>query len=148
MFFSRKPNSFRGLGGFCWPIGVTAALLGRLLPLDGHKLVKKKRKFRPKSAPDRPLFDGTVFLNLYGEQWVLLKQTVITSVWWLQVLPSAQNSVITSRRTYSEHLAMNCAAPELQVVFWKPPIQKTESWYKFLDLKFRPKIRNLGPSGH
>jgi hypothetical protein len=28
--------------GFCWPIGVTAALLGRLLPSDGHKLVKQK----------------------------------------------------------------------------------------------------------
>ena len=41
--FSRKPNSFRGPGGgLCWPIGVTAALLGRLLPSDGHKLVKKK----------------------------------------------------------------------------------------------------------
>ena len=39
--FSRKPNSFRGPGGFCWRIGVTAALLGRLLPSDGHKLVKK-----------------------------------------------------------------------------------------------------------
>jgi hypothetical protein len=38
--FSRKPNSFRGPGGFCWPIGVTATLLGRLLPSDGHKLVK------------------------------------------------------------------------------------------------------------
>ena len=59
--FSRKPNSFRGPGGFCWLIGVTAALLGRLLPSDGHKLVKKPRKFRPKSAPDRPLFDRTVF---------------------------------------------------------------------------------------
>jgi hypothetical protein len=42
LFFSRKPNSFRGPGGFCWPIGVTAALLGRLLPSDGHKQVKKK----------------------------------------------------------------------------------------------------------
>ena len=41
LFFSRKPNSFRGPGGFCWLIGVTAALLGRLLPSDGHKLVKK-----------------------------------------------------------------------------------------------------------
>ena len=39
--FSFKPNSFRGPGGFCWPTGVTAALLGRLLPSDGHKLVKK-----------------------------------------------------------------------------------------------------------
>mgnify|MGYP000167112738 CR=1 FL=1 len=39
--FSFKPNSFRGPGGFCWRIGVTAALLGRLLPSDGHKLVKK-----------------------------------------------------------------------------------------------------------
>ena len=39
--FSRNPNSFRGPGGFCWLIGVTAALLGRLLPSDGHKLVKK-----------------------------------------------------------------------------------------------------------
>jgi hypothetical protein len=41
LFFSRKPNSFRGPGGFCWRIGVTAALLGRLLPSNGHKLVKK-----------------------------------------------------------------------------------------------------------
>jgi hypothetical protein len=41
LFFSCKPNSFRGAGGFCWPIGVTAALLGRVLPSDGHKLVKK-----------------------------------------------------------------------------------------------------------
>jgi hypothetical protein len=41
LFFSHKPNSFRGPGGFCWLIGVTAALLGRLLPSDGHKLVKK-----------------------------------------------------------------------------------------------------------
>jgi hypothetical protein len=40
--FPRKTNSFRRPGGFCWPIGVTAALLGRLLPSDGHKLVKKK----------------------------------------------------------------------------------------------------------
>jgi hypothetical protein len=39
--FSCKPNSFKGPGGFCWRIGVTAALLGRLLPSDGHKLVKK-----------------------------------------------------------------------------------------------------------
>ena len=39
--FSFKPNSFRGPGGSCWRIGVTAALLGRLLPSDGHKLVKK-----------------------------------------------------------------------------------------------------------
>jgi hypothetical protein len=31
----------RGLGGFSWPIEVTVALLGRLLPSDGHKLVKK-----------------------------------------------------------------------------------------------------------
>jgi hypothetical protein len=31
------------------------ALLRRLLPSDGHKLVKKKN--RPKSAPDRPFFD-------------------------------------------------------------------------------------------
>jgi hypothetical protein len=38
--FPRKPNSFRGPGGFCWPIGVTVALLGRMLPSDGHKLVK------------------------------------------------------------------------------------------------------------
>jgi hypothetical protein len=42
LVFSRKPNSFRGAGGFCWPIGVTAALLGRLLRSDGHKLVKKQ----------------------------------------------------------------------------------------------------------
>jgi hypothetical protein len=39
--FLQQPNSFRGPGGFCWRIGVTAALLGRLLPSDGHKLVKK-----------------------------------------------------------------------------------------------------------
>jgi hypothetical protein len=39
--FARKPNSFRGPGGFCWRIGVTAALLGRLLPSDGHQLEKK-----------------------------------------------------------------------------------------------------------
>jgi hypothetical protein len=39
--FFFAPNSFRGPGGFCWPIGVTAALLGRLMPSDGHKLVKK-----------------------------------------------------------------------------------------------------------
>jgi hypothetical protein len=38
--FSRKANSFRGPGGFCWPIGVTTALSGRLLPSHGHKLVK------------------------------------------------------------------------------------------------------------
>jgi hypothetical protein len=45
-------------GGLCWPIGVTTALLGRLLPSDGYKLAKKKeRKFGPKSAPGRPLFD-------------------------------------------------------------------------------------------
>ncbi len=60
--FLHTPNSFRGPGGFCWRIGVTAALLGRLLPSDGHKLVKN-RKFRPKSAPDRPLFDRTVFFK-------------------------------------------------------------------------------------
>jgi hypothetical protein len=69
-FFLRKTNSFRRPGGFCWPIGVTAALLGRLLPSDGHKLVKKIPKFRPKSATDRPLFFWTspAILNLYVEQ--------------------------------------------------------------------------------
>jgi hypothetical protein len=33
---------------------------------------------------------------------------------------------------------------ELQVVFQKPPIQSAIIAYKLLDLKFRPKIRNLG----
>jgi hypothetical protein len=55
--FSRKPNNFRGPGGFCWPIGVTTALLGCVLRSDVHKLVEKKeRRFGPKSGPDRPLF--------------------------------------------------------------------------------------------
>ena len=63
LFFSRKPNSFRGPRGFCRPIWVTAALLGRLLPSDGHKLVKKTRKFRPKSAPDRPFFDQSRYFK-------------------------------------------------------------------------------------
>jgi hypothetical protein len=40
--FPRKPNSFMGPGGICWPIGVKAAVLGRMLRSDGHKLVKKK----------------------------------------------------------------------------------------------------------
>jgi hypothetical protein len=42
--FLRKSNSFRGPGGFCWPIEVTAALLGRMLPSDGRKLVKQNKK--------------------------------------------------------------------------------------------------------
>ena len=37
-----------------------------LLP-DGPKLVGGKRKFRPKSAPDRPLFERPSYLNLYEE---------------------------------------------------------------------------------
>ena len=40
--FRAKPTILGVLvGGFCWPIGVTAALLGRLLLSDGHKLVTK-----------------------------------------------------------------------------------------------------------
>jgi hypothetical protein len=46
--FSRKTESFRSTGGFCWPIGVTAALLGRSLPSDGHKLVKTPGNLGPK----------------------------------------------------------------------------------------------------
>jgi hypothetical protein len=37
--------------------------LGHLLTSDGHKLVKKKRKFRPKSARDRPLFDQSRYFK-------------------------------------------------------------------------------------
>ena len=55
--FFRKSNSFRSLGGLCWPIGVTTALLERLLPAACHKLEKNPEKLRLKSAPNRPLFD-------------------------------------------------------------------------------------------
>jgi hypothetical protein len=66
MFFRAKPTVLWVVVGFCWPIRVTAALLGRLLPSNGHKLFffqRKKQKFRPKSAPDRPLFDRTFQLK-------------------------------------------------------------------------------------
>jgi hypothetical protein len=43
-FFLCKTNSYSCPGWFCWPIGVTAALLGGLLPSDGPKLVKKKKE--------------------------------------------------------------------------------------------------------
>jgi hypothetical protein len=66
--FSRKRNSFRGPGGFCWRIGVTAALLGRLLPSDGHKLVKKPGNLGPKVPQIVHFLTGRFFLNLYGEQ--------------------------------------------------------------------------------
>ena len=67
--FSRKPNSFSGPGGFCWPIGVTAALLGRLLPLDGHKLVNKTGNLGPKVPQIVHFFlTSPAILNLYGEQ--------------------------------------------------------------------------------
>ena len=75
--FSRKPNSFRGLGGFCWLIGVTAALLGRLLPSDGHKLVKKTGNLGPKVPQIVHFLTGRFFLNLYGELVILRKPTVI-----------------------------------------------------------------------
>jgi hypothetical protein len=38
---SFKPICFRGAVGLCGVVGVTAAILGLLLPSDGHKLVKK-----------------------------------------------------------------------------------------------------------
>ena len=62
--FSSKTNSFRRPGGFCWPIGVTAALLGRLLPSDGHKLVKN---LVTKLLQIVRFFDFFGFLNLYEE---------------------------------------------------------------------------------
>ena len=75
--FSRKPNSFRGPGGFCWLIGVTAALLGRLLPSDGHKLVKKTGNLGPKVPQIVHFLTGRFFLNLYGEPLILRKPTVL-----------------------------------------------------------------------
>jgi hypothetical protein len=78
--FPRKPNSFRGPGGFCWPIGVTAALLGRLLCSDGNKLVLKKNgNLGPKVPQTVRFWTGGFFFNLYGELWMLPEQTVITS---------------------------------------------------------------------
>ena len=59
--FSSKTNSFRRPGGFCWPVGVTAALLGRLLPSDGHKLVKKPGNLVPKLLQIVRFFDFLVF---------------------------------------------------------------------------------------
>jgi hypothetical protein len=47
-FFRANPTVLGVLMGFCWAIGVTAALFGRLLPSDGHKLVKKPRNLGPK----------------------------------------------------------------------------------------------------
>jgi hypothetical protein len=77
---SCKPNSFRGPGGLCWRIGVTAALLGRLLPSDGHKLVKKKNGNSGPKVPQIVHFlTGRFFLNLYGEQSILRKRTVLLS---------------------------------------------------------------------
>ena len=148
--FSCKTDSFRRPSAFYWPIGLTAALLGRLLPSDGHKLVNKNGNLGPKVPQIVHFLTSPAILNLYGEQWVLPKGTVITFVCWPQLLWTAQqNSAITPRWTYSEHLTMtDCAGPELQVVFWKSHIQKSGSKYKFLDLKSKPKIRNLGPSGH
>jgi hypothetical protein len=92
------------------------ALSGRLLPSYGHKLVKKKNGyFRPKSAPDRPLFNQSSDFKF---------------VWWAPVLPKA---TVNLKGTGG---------------FQKRPIQVTNSSYNFWYPKFRPKIRNLGPSGH
>jgi hypothetical protein len=55
-FRARKTNSFRRPGGFCWPIGVTAALLGRLLPSDGHKLVKTILEILAQKCPRSSTF--------------------------------------------------------------------------------------------
>ena len=46
--FLCKTNSLRRPGGLFWPIGVTAALSRRMLPWDGHKLVKEKINLGPK----------------------------------------------------------------------------------------------------
>jgi hypothetical protein len=68
-FFAQTANSFRDPGGFCWPIGVTAALLGRMLPSDGHKLVKKKTgNLGPKVPQIVHFLTCPAILNLYGEQ--------------------------------------------------------------------------------
>ena len=102
-FFLRRPNTFRGPGGFCWPIGVTAALLGRLLPTAGHKLVKKKRKFRPKSAPDRPLFGRTDFLKFVWRAAVLPEATV--DLKYLGASRSCQGPELGEDRLDEEHSA-------------------------------------------
>jgi hypothetical protein len=67
--FSCKPNSFTGSGALCWPIGVTAALLGRLLPSDGPKLVniRKNGHFGPKVLQTAHVLTRCVILNLYQE---------------------------------------------------------------------------------
>ena len=67
MFFLPNTDSFRRPGWFCWPIGVAAALVGRLQPSESPKPVKKTRKFRPKSGPDRRIFDFFGFQYLYGD---------------------------------------------------------------------------------
>jgi hypothetical protein len=79
-----KTNSFSCPGGFCWPIGVTVALLRRLLPSDGPELVKKKthththENFGPKrkSAPDRPRFDRPSYFEFVWRNAFLPKITV------------------------------------------------------------------------
>jgi hypothetical protein len=67
--FPRKINNFRRpAGGVLLPIGVTAALLGRLLPSDGHKLVKEKHgNLGPKVPQIVRFLTSSVISILYGE---------------------------------------------------------------------------------
>jgi hypothetical protein len=74
VFFCAKPTVLGVLVGFCWPIRVTAALLGRLLPSDGHKLVKKPGNLGPKVPQIVHFLAGRIFLKF---------------VWWAAVLPKS-----------------------------------------------------------
>jgi hypothetical protein len=65
--FPCKPNRFRRRGGSCWPIGVIAGLLGRLLSSYGHELVKKPRNLGPKVLQIVHFLTGRVILKSYGE---------------------------------------------------------------------------------
>jgi hypothetical protein len=66
--FRANPTVLGVLVGFCWPIGVTAALLERLLPSDGHKLVLKKNgNLGPEVLHAAHVLAGRVILNLYHE---------------------------------------------------------------------------------
>ena len=74
--FLRKSNSFRGHGGSCWPIGVTPALLGRMLPAVGHKLVKQKHGNLGAKVPQIVHFlTGRVILNSYQE--IIFRETTV-----------------------------------------------------------------------
>jgi hypothetical protein len=65
--FSCKTNSFSYPGWFCWPIGITAALLKRMLPSNGPFKKNKNGNFGPKVLQIVHFLTGRVILNLYEE---------------------------------------------------------------------------------